>query len=245
MVRLTPFVVVAHLQQGVVLDSRYGTALDGLLASVVRDNQKQQHYQKTGLAVTGSQLDGGLDNPEPTVVELPLQKCFIGGENGWHWACTTAYPVGVHTEFDVHYRYCQIKENTTRHTTTNIPKHLHSTFGRYRTRKVPVVTTVTNTVVWRVVGDPDLVEELLTPITTIGKHRNNGEGTVLGWNIFTHLDGDPFLYGHTHPDGTLGRPIPTECAQQLNLPTTTPQTAGIRPPYWHPANQKELIIPQL
>lgn len=243
----TPFTVIAHVQQGVALDARFGVALDGLLASVIRDRAKGTHGQP-GLPLTGSQLDGGLTAAEPSTTDLPLSRCTLDPTD-WHWLATTAYPVDHHRQPvvgdpDVHHHHTRPRERVIAAVATRIPTTMPPSSGRYRMRRLPVVTIPAAAVIWRGVGDPHAVRDLLADIPAIGSRRGTGEGTILKWEIDAEPDADPALHGHCHPDHSIGRPIPPTCAKTLHLPAHRLGHAGLRPPYWHPATQRSLLLPE-
>lgn len=249
MAGLTPLTVTAHLQQGIVLDTPFGTALDGLLASVARDRAKAARTTTTGILTTGSLLDGGLHADDPAVTDLPLARCIIAGTGHWHWLCTTAYPLDINgavtrEDPDVHHQHSRVRERLLPHTVSRIPTTLPPASGRYRMRRMPVVSTPAAAVIWHAVGDPDQIADLLTALPAIGRRRGTGEGTVLAWDITPCPEADPIRHGHCHPDHTLGRPAPYACAAALDLPTDRTGTAGLRPPYWHPATQTNVILPE-
>lgn len=248
MAGLTPLTVTAHLQQGVVLDTLFGTALDGLLASVVRDRAKATATAATGAPVTGSLLDGGLRVDQPTVVALPLARCGTLDDPDWHWLCSTAFPLTptgdpMRGDLDVHHQHSRVRERVMEQAATRIPASLPPASGRYRLRRMPVVTTPAAAVVWHAVGDPDAIDDLLTGLPAIGRRRGTGEGTVLAWQVTATAATDPDRFGHTHPTGTLGRPAPHRCVTRLGLPTDRDGVAGLRPPYWHPATQHPVVLP--
>jgi CRISPR type IV-associated protein Csf3 len=244
---MTALTVTARLQQGIVLDTLFGTALDGLLASTIRDRAKAERTHATGTLTTGSLLDGGLHEDTPAVVDLPLDRCGTGPD--WHWMCTTAYPTNpdgslMSGDLDVHHHHSRIRERVVENTATRIPASIPPASGRYRMRRMPVVSTPATTVTWRAVGDPDAIADLLTAIPAIGRRRGTGEGTVLEWAITPDPTLDPFEAGHCHPNRTLGRPSPLHCVQHLGLPTDREGVAGLRPPYWHFATQSRVVLPE-
>ena len=126
---------------------------------------------------------------------------------------------------------------------TGLPKTVSSRQGRYRARRMPLVTPFAS-VTWHAVGDVDRVRELLEPIVSIGKKRSTGEGHVLGWEVTPAPDLDRFTAGHLHPDGTLGRTVPNPCRQVLgDVDDGGCGRAWIRPPYMHPGRQHDLCLP--
>lgn len=248
-----PLTVTARLQQGIALDVLFGTALDGLLASVVRARAKAAAAAR-GEFLTGSMLDGGLDAEQPAVVPLPLARCAnpaLTDDPDWHWLCTTAYPVGLDGQRatgdpDVHHQHSRIRESTLPHVAHPLPASLPPASGRYRLRRMPVVTTAASAVQWQAIGDRDAVADLLCDLPAIGRRRGTGEGLVLGWDVTAHDDvpaSEWARLGHCHPDGSLGRPTPHACLDRVQLPADRYGVAGIRPPYWHPATQRAVLLP--
>lgn len=246
--QMIPLSITAHLQQGIVLDTLFGTALDGLLASLVRDRAKAAATLATGTLITGSLLDGGLHATQPATIDLPLARCTRAGTNTWHWMCTTAHPQTPEGRLadgdpDVHHQHCRARERIIDHTVARIPASIPPASGRFRMRRMPIVSTPATAVTWQAVGNPNALHDLLDAIPAIGRRRGTGEGTVLAWDITAHPDADPNIHGHCHHDHTLGRPVPLACAQHLSLPVDRTGTAGLRPPYWHPATQHHVVLP--
>ncbi len=239
MARLTPFTATAHLQQGAALDARYGFAFDGLLATLLRDRRKREQ----GL-LSGAALDGGTDCDDPADVDLPLQRCERGE---WHWIATTAYPLDwdgrpLAYEPDVHHiRYGHQRE-IAEQIAIHLPTHVPSSKGRFRSRRLPVVVFPAAALQFRGVGDIDLITELLADCYSVGANRHSGEGAVTSWTVEETTASDPDRHGHTHHSGALGRPVPVECANHLQV-TGPSGPAGLRPPYWHPARRHDLVQP--
>lgn len=239
MAELIPLTITARLQQGAALDARFGIGLDGLLTSLLRAAAKNE----TGVR-TGSELDGGASAPVLAEIDLPLARCAA---DPWHWMCTTAYPLDwdrspLAPEPDVHHiRYSHQRE-IAEQTSVRLPQHVPISAGRYRSRRVPVVVFPAPYIQFRAVGDPTAIQGLLDGCHSIGSHRRSGEGAVLGWDLDAAPGADEDLWGHAHGDGTLGRPVPAECAERLDL-TAESGRAGIRPPYWHPDRQHTLLLP--
>jgi hypothetical protein len=238
-----PFTVAARLQQGAALDARFGTALDGILASQIRQRAKRA-LGGDGGPVPGSVLDGGQHIDAPVEIDLPLDRCPV---DPWHWLATTAAPVD-HTGapvtglVDVHHLHNRHPHRISEVVARKLPTHVSMTAGRFRARRLPVITTPAAALTWRGVGDVAVIADLLTPLSTVGARRGGGEGTVLAWTVTAHPDGDPDAFGHLHADGTLGRPAPEECTARLSVDGPR-GTAGIRPPYWHRSRQHILVLP--
>lgn len=228
-------VITAHLQQGAVLDHHYGLALDGVLAAVAR-------RLSAAPGTPGSLIDGGLDNDQPTDWELPLAQCHTIDD--WHWAIGHGTPTDLHgnplprTAPDTHRISSHLDDNRLPHTLARIPAEASPRRGRFRNRVRPVLVTPAHSIRWNAIGDAGALISLLANVTALGGRRGIGEGHVLEWDVDTVTTADPFLHVHVSHD-TLSRPMPADCATRTGLPSQ-PITAGIRPPYFHPARQRQL-----
>lgn len=243
MVGLTsPLTIKAHLQQGVVMDLRYGIALDGVLVSAIRDQKR--NYQG---GITGSLIDGGLGKEEPTEWDIPLAKCYFGSD--WHWLATTGMPADIFGERvsgvpDPHRLYNELDEYRSPHIAVALPKNVGGPRGRFRTRVTPVLSLPANQLIWRAIGDPELIETLLSGISSVGGRRGSGEGSILKWSIEeTSTSLSNFEFAHLHPDGILGRPSPISCAEQLEVSLSHIGAAGLRPPMFHSGRTHMLVLP--
>lgn len=236
---MVPFVVRAHLAAGIAQSAPWGIALDGLLASELWARHKAAcrdgHRPYTR----------AMECAEPPDLDLPLARCQPS-TGPWHWAATCASPEEHHDRLDVHTWTGRVDARALEQVATGLPKVVSDRQGRYRARRMPLLVTSCASVRWRAVGDIDAVHELLESITSIGKKRSTGEGHVLRWDVAAAPELDDFTAAHLHPDGSLGRTIPTRCHQRL-----TPVAdggygrAGIRPPYMHPDRQHDLHLPAL
>lgn len=236
-----PLQVIAHLAAGVAHTSPWGIALDGLLAAETWARHKDT------CRTQGTEWTRGRDNPTPPDLDLPLARCHRDPDL-WHWMATTAWPDTTATS-EVHTWTARVDHRDLEHVATTLPKVISTRQGRYRSKHMPLLVTCTPRLVWRCVGDPDQIADLLTDITTIGKHRTTGEGHILQWQIQPLPTTTPDDAGHLHPDHTLGRTCPPTCHQHLldtghlHHPADTLGLAGLRPPYMHPARQHRLWLP--
>lgn len=230
--------ITAHLQQGAVLDYHYGLALDGILASVTRRLSAPP-------GTPGSLIDGGLDNNNPTDWDLPLAQCHTTDD--WHWAIGHGIPTDIkgdplpRTAPDTHRISSHLDDRRLPHTLTRIPAEASPRRGRFRNRIRPILTTPAHAIRWNAIGNPGELIGILSAVNAIGGRRGIGEGHVLEWTIDPIDPIDPFLHVHVAHDA-LSRPMPIDCATRTGLPGQ-PVTAGIRPPYFHPARQRHLRKP--
>jgi hypothetical protein len=231
-------VVTAFLQQGVVYDVRHGIALDGLLASALRSNEAQ--------GTPGSLLDGGLALDEPQTWELPLEACEAS-QGLWHWLATSGLPTDsegkpVPLIPDPHRLLQTLDERRASQIAIRQPQHVGGSRGRFRQRVTPVLSIPAAKIVWHAVGDLAQVESLLTVLGSIGGRRGSGEGAVIKWSVEQAKPEDINRFGHTHPNGTQGRPLPEECIRSLGKVSKEFAPAGLRPPMFHRSNQKFLVV---
>lgn len=240
-----PFTVTAHTPAGVAFDPRLGVALDGILTSVVRGAAAPE-------GAAPSTIDGGLSGGAGGVLhvwELPLARCGDSEQGGWHWAATTGWPSGPGGVWAggpaTHHRLFQtLRTPRVEEAATGLPKHLSKTRGRLRDRVTYVPVWPCTALVWRAVGDPGRVRELVEGLPSVGARRGSGEGWVSHWVVEEHPDvADLDLFAHTHPDGWQGRPLPGRCVTRLGLPPGETSEAGLRPPMFHPANRAPLVFP--
>ncbi len=104
--------------------------------------------------------------------------------------------------------------------------------------------TVCRHLVWRVVGDPAAVAELLAPIVSIGKKRSAGHGHVLTWTVDEEPAANRWEFAHLYPDGRLGRTAPAACLHgRSGVRTGGEGRMGLRPPYMHRARRLPVVLP--
>ncbi len=243
MVRLNKQLTIkAFLQQGVVMDLRYGIALDGLLVSSLRGKRMEEEG-----GVTGSLIDGGLGNDSPEEWNVPLSKCFEGSD--WHWMATTGMPaneagVRVSKVADGHRLFNELDEQRSPRVAVALPKNVGGPRGRFRTRVTPILSFPASQIIWRAVGDAEEVEKLLAGISSVGGRRGSGEGAILGWVVEETDSGlSDFEFSHLQPDGVIGRPLPLGCAEQLDVSVLRLGAAGLRPPMFHSGRAHLLVLP--
>ena len=239
---MQPLTVTAHLEAGVAHAGPWGIALDGLLASVLHMGAKAR------LLAGGGEHTPLADQDDVEDLDLPLARCGEGTD--WHWAATCAWPgerarsqppevVTWHSRPD-HRHLVDL-------TGGDLRQHVDEDSGRYRRYAMPLLVTLTDAVLWRAVGDVDEIRSLLSGVQAIGKKRATGHGRVLSWSIEPAPELDAWAAAHTHPDFTLGRPVPESCLQLVSasqLAEEPPEgPAGIRPPYSHRGRQRQLLLP--
>jgi CRISPR type IV-associated protein Csf3 len=234
---LVPLLIRARLATGVACAVPWGVALDGLLASEIWAERK------TAARAAGQAVPGLAETPELEDLDLPLARCAMGPPGLWHWAATCAFPEGLASDLpDVRYWTGQLDARACEQTAAALPMVVPGRQGRYRSRRMPLLVTVCTAVTWHAVGDPDVIRRILAGLMAIGKKRSCGEGRVLSWEV-TPCPLSPWQAAHLHPDGTLGRPAPASCLAGTGVTAGGSGTAGLRPPYMHPARQATVLLP--
>lgn len=234
---MTPLRVSARMAGGIGHGLPWGISLDGLLASQMRENIKAD-AREGGIGYLPYDVD-----ESPPDLDLPLARC--GSGQWWHWAATCAFPEGEITGPHVQYWSARPDQYALAQTSEALPAHVSERQGRYRSHLMPLPLTLARTLMWRAVGDPAAIEELLSGIASIGKKRGAGSGGVLTWAVVSDPDGEVWEYSHLHPDGTLGRPVPPTCVagRVPEVPTGGRGVMGVRPPYMHPARRSDVLLP--
>jgi CRISPR type IV-associated protein Csf3 len=234
--RFEPLTITASTPHGVVLSRPWGIALDGLLASVL------WHRHKWAARTAGTWLTYNPDQ-QPQLMDLPLARCGDpDDQHDWHWMATFADLHPHHTRVDqpdVRWRTSRTDRQRLQHLTPAISSRTVSNHsGRYQHRTIPVTAHPAVALTWRAVGDADLIRDLLSDLSSIGKHRGVGEGLVTSWDVTPTPDLARWDAGHTHEPGILGRTVPARCLNDSTTITSGPLgTATVRPPYLHPATR--------
>lgn len=231
--------MTARLEAGLAHAHDWGIALDGLLAGLVHAAAKAQ------LLAGGGDHTPLRHQDVPKDLDLPLARCGHGED--WHWAATCAHPVDGRTLAPQVVRWSGRHDHRVATSLTReLPQHVEDQRGRYRAHWMPLTVTTTSAVTFDAVGDLATIRELLEPVAAIGKKRAAGHGRVISWTI-EPTERSVWEAGHLHPDGTVGRPMPADCLTVAGATDleASPRvgSAGIRPPYSHPARARELLLP--
>lgn len=237
-----PLRVTAHLEAGLAHATSWGISLDGLLAGILHAERKAD------LLARGQDHTPLVDQDDPDDLDLPLQRCTLPTGTDWHWAATCSWPVDGHDLMpDVRYWSSRVDHRHIDDLAASLPQHIDEQAGRWRSHHMPVLVTTCTAVTWRCVGDPDRIHDLLQHgATAIGKKRSQGQGRVLRWEVLDDVEATTWQAGHTHPDGTLGRPVPDACLQgsEIDVDALTTARTGLRPPLSHRSRQRQLYLPQ-
>lgn len=231
--------VRAELAAGVAQAAPWAPALDGILASLLWAPRKAVEVS------AGEYRVRALEREYPVDLELPLARCPIAGNSEvWHWLATCGKPEEVASGTVVHAWTGRVDARDLEVVADRLPRVVSARQGVFRARRMPLLVTPCRVLVWRAVGDPDAIRDLLGGVTSIGKKRAAGEGRVVRWEVFPEPGADPARAGHLHSDGSLGRPTPPACLDELGATVNGGWgTAGIRPPYMHRSRQHHVALP--
>lgn len=243
----SPIRITAMLEQGIVMDSFYGLALDGILVSQLRKSIAAE----LGLGRPGgSDLDGGLSMEHPIDWHLPLARCVSDeASDEWHWACSIGFAAGINGEHlgdeppDPHRLSVRLDARRAHQVALRVPATAGGSSGRFRPRVTPVLTVVAHSVTWNAVGHIDQVAALLASVPSVGGRRGSGEGAVRQWKFKPVASDDPWRFSHVFDEQHLARPMPAACAKQAGFAEPRLGQAGIRPPLLHPSRQRMLALP--
>ncbi|WP_128645065.1 hypothetical protein [Rhodococcus sp. BS-15] len=234
---MIPLVVRARLASGVAHATPWGISLDGLLASEIRENYKAECRTR------GTEYEPYDSASEPAPLELPLARCTLAGQDNWHWSATFAWPDGEVAGPHVQYWSSRPDQHALDQLSDGLPALVSERQGRYRARVMPLPLTIASALVWRAVGDPDAVLDLLGGVRTIGRKRSSGHGHILNWTV-EEAAADPWASSHLHLDGSLGRTAHAHCLRgHQRVDTGGEGQMGLRPPYMHPATRREVLLP--
>ncbi len=211
---MRPLKVTATMADGSVATVDGFLPLDSILAAawMMRERPEEYYLNRAGLLTAEE-----LFHPP-----LPLERRELAGE--WFWACSFAQyrqlAEGIdwwHKRFDATPAEEFVDFGGRR-------GKVSDKSGSFKSYRMPLVYILAAELTWHLVGDQVGVESLLASITGIGKKVGIGYGQVAEWRV------EPWPEDLSCRD-SAGRPM-------RSLPTRDgPFYGGIRPPYWHPANQ--------
>lgn len=228
---LTPFVLQAKLIRGVVAEP-YSLDLAGILSSRLIRMAKDEN----SLAVYDSM------QANPNEVDLPLMMCESGGEDSWHWGVTSGVTRALDRRPQEPHTYYRVVNDSWAGRAGDRPlPYYNYKSGAYRDVMMPAHVVLTPDVTWYGVGDIERIQELVSPIRSIGKRRSKGEGMIHSWQISKTEPEDIDRFIHCGYSEGLLRPSPVVCAERLQVDYELAWHA-IRPPSWNPNRIRELAV---
>lgn len=199
-----PLRVTFHLQRNSRVVNYDPIHLDGLLARAVVER-----------ATKGKLL---ADSEEGYWISLPLEMLWQSDEGYPLWASTVLYPT-TDTIDDIYVRHKRNSEGELHN-----KKKLVTRAGPWMERRLPTPTRVCDTYEARCIGNLEIVRELLSGFTHIGKLRLARVNTVAV---------EPAEDFSLWRDNELMRPIPA--ISGVVILATRPTLVGWTPPCWKPS----------
>lgn len=235
MVQCRTVLVTAVLQAGAVLPTMFPAPLDGILAARARRNHLGDSYHAEVVTPTRAALTADQHGTRDPVVAayrarfrhfpLPLARIC----NPWVWAAGCAEtPAAATTQLrHIHSRF---RTAAAERIVPRLPAN--TDVGPTKPWRVPFVVAVTPSLMWRALGDPDGIRDLLSRVDAVGAHTSSGEGHVLRWIVDDIGPADQLML-LASSTGTISRPVPARNRNELGVPDAgTVAVDAYRPPYW-------------
>lgn len=235
----TPLVVTAELSAPVILDR--WQPLDGILGAAILEDPDLS-YQHRGVTrwqrnVARFGLADATAYWQRQGWEIPQERHFIPlavwghgvQSNLWTYAASWAQP-GDDYEIDTTAFTKRLDFNQA-HDWVQPPKktqRIQIGKGEFKPLYLEFTLTVTDSLTWRICGEPERLQEILGVVRSIGKKRRRGYGNVRRWRI------EPDAADHSvfTPAGLLMRPVPIRLLDLLHVSGAFEQAhTAYRPPY--------------
>lgn len=224
--QMQPLEVIARLQKSV------GTGdgelpLDGPLAAEwMRRHHTDLYYNST----VGIKAEDLID------ADLPLERRGNLSGPDWYFACSFAVWPDLVAEGQTHWNKRFRSEYSDMIDFAGKRGKVIVEQGPQKAYHMPLFYTAAMEVKWWVFGDKAGIEDLLSGIRAIGKKTSQGFGVVLDWEVAPMAE-DWSCYRN-------GRPTRTIPVDENNPPPSGDfGYRGYRPPYWHPARQGFVLLP--
>ena len=219
---MMPLKVSCYAFNGVVSDGYL--PLDPILAALwMREHHPEQFW-------------GDSVRAKDNLIEadLPLQR--LGSEHNWYYASSFCQAGWIGSETR-HWH----KRHTAQEQTRYIGQgRINVAQGQTKAYRMPLfVLHPGGRLTWYLVGDRAWLEARLPLITAIGHKRAQGNGIVIDWRV-EPVDQDASVI----LDHRLMRSLPLSDVPPETIDLRVARY-GLRPPYWHRANQEWVALPLL
>lgn len=219
---MTPLKISCFAFNGVVSDGYL--PLDPILAAL----WMREHYPK--------QFWGDSVRAKDNLIEadLPLQR--LGSESNWYYASSFCQAEWVSAETR-HWH----KRHTAQEQIRYIGRgKINVAQGQTKAYRMPLfVLHPGGRLTWYLVGDRSWLEARLPLLTAIGHKRGQGNGIVIDWRVEPVAQDASVIQDHR-----LMRSLPLADVPQGTIDLRVGHY-GLRPPYWHKANQEWVALPLL
>lgn len=190
-----------------------------------------------GCEALSSGYCGQLHKHDPVTYDMldcvPIDKHTFGDGNTCYCVSSPIVDAVYETtdHFSTRMDYAALKDRVKK---PDIVK-LRQVTGPYTPSYEPHRSRTVRAVAWYARGDAARLREWLNHIESIGSLRASGYGIVDMWTVAAAPD--YWLVA----DGVLMRPIPA--TEMPDVKGARPYFGAIKPPYWHPQRQMEVLRP--
>lgn len=185
-------------------------------------------------------LDGKprvLDQDPVLRYELPLKK-MCSDKPWWFWSASFAqYNIIQRSVYHANRSFPMERKNLL----SSKIKSINVAATNTRSTRIPLPAILVDKIVWYCVGNKDKIELLLREVKHIGRKHTRGLGQVNKW-IVEPFDKNWSIIG---PNNRLMRAVPYQFMDKQHERSMFPIVSGIRPPYWHPDNKIDAILPDM
>lgn len=217
---MTPLRITAHLLNGFAASDPWSPAIDAIIGwAHLRRQMGEDEFQL-------AQWDDSAMQP---VTGLPIAVERDGGL-WWYQASSPQYRLRAQFLRWYHRRFDAAMAEQYMIPTKG---RIQTQCGPYKNARLSSRVQVCDRVTWNVVGDHEVIRDLLRDIHAIGSRIGAGNGRVRSWEVAE--DGDERL-------ARFHRPLPADFAQRHGLSGPLLEW-GMRPPGRLPQNQALCIMP--
>ncbi|EMO43790.1 putative CRISPR type AFERR-associated protein Csf3 [Leptospira santarosai str. ZUN179] len=170
-------------------------------------------------------------------IELPLSQ-YNFGENQYFWKASNpiiSNPVSVNVE----YIQKRFESSSSLLVAPENRRSLLTASGPYKSKRSPITVRGIEQIAWFAHGDIKGIKDILSRVSSIGKHVNIGYGRVYKWEV-EECEEDFSIIANKN---ILMKTIPLELVSELKASDWSPSFGSFKPPYWHPDNYCEIAIP--
>ena len=216
---MKPLVITAHLQNGLISGDMWTPSIDNILAYWHLKKSLSDAEFAAGCANVGELL---------TVDDLPIEK-EIHGDDWWYKCSSPITAINARYSTHIHRRFDQLAGEK-----YLLPKkgRIQLQTGQHKNKRVKLFVTITDRIIWHVVGNKKNIEELLQKCTHLGANINIGFGKVKYWHI--SADGDVDI-------ARFKRSLPETFAEKHGIDGIR-MNWGYRPNVRKPANQALCVM---
>ncbi len=187
----------------------------------------------------GMQYTVSRDRPllEENKIELPLSQ-YDFGENQYFWKVSDpiiSNPLSVSVE----YIQKKFESSSSLLVAPENRKSILTASGPYKAKRVPISVRNITQIAWFAHGDKKEIKNILSRVSSVGKHINIGYGKIYKWEV-EECEEDFSVIANNK---ILMKTIPLELISEFKANSWAASYGSFKPPYWHPDNYCEIAVP--